>query len=210
MRTKLLPLICCLVILSSKAMADEYTEFWSWFVDNQARYFEMDVENISQRNKLFAELSGHLISIDENLTFEFGKLPKGKMDFVISAGGIEATFPKVIKLVDKAPTIKNWKITAFRQPKDFDTTIEIAGAKVDPKETLVQLFRDGEKIGVVLYIPEFKETPHQLYEQLGFLLLDQTLGEYVVGTKVGFIEFKKKSNNIENAMQLSEMRRYFK
>jgi hypothetical protein len=210
MRTKLLPFIFCLVLLSAEAMADEYTEFWSWFVDNQARYFEMDFENIYQRNKLFDELSSHLIEIDENLTFEFGKLPEGKMDFVISAGGIEATFPKVIKLADKAPTIRNWKITAFRQPKDFNTTIEIAGIKVDPKETLVQLYRDGEKIGVVLYMPEFKETPHQLYEQLGFLLLDQALGEYVVGTKVGFIEFKRKSNNIENAIQLSEMQRYFK
>lgn len=204
-----LPIICFLALFTSKAIGDEYENFWEWFVTDQNQYYSMNFENRSQTDALFDKLSNELTRIDENLTFEFGKLADGRMDFVISAGGIEAAFPHVITLVEKAPKLDDWEITAFRQAKDIDTTIEMGGAKIDPKSVLTQLFRDNGRIGIVLYIPGFKETPHQIYEQLGFLLLDQTLGEYVVGTKVGFVEFKDQTGNIENAIQLKEIPKYF-
>jgi hypothetical protein len=209
MNKLVLPVAIFLSLFSTIVTSDQYTQFWSWFQQDENQYYKMDFDNYSQRNILFDKLSTQLNHIDENLTFEFGKLPDGRMNFVISAGGIVDTFPEVIKLAETAPKFKNWKITAFRQAQDIDTTIEIGDAKVDPKETSVQLYRDGERIGIVLYMPEFKETPNQLYEQLGFLLLDQTLGEYVVGTKVGFIEFKKKTDVVENSFKLNEINQFF-
>ena len=198
-------ILCC----ATAATADEISEFWRWFEANSSSYHALNFENTERRDELFADLGERLEKIDENIAFEFGKLDNDLMDFVISASGIVETFPVVKKLVDAAPQIPNWKFTAFRQRKDEVVTIEMGGINIDRNTTLAKLYKDDGKIGIVLFLPGYEETPNQTFEQIGFLLLDQTLGEYVVGTQVGFVEFEKKSDAIEGAMRLSDIVEFF-
>ncbi len=206
--TKIL-LLLFLAIFTTEAFSDKNSSFWDWFEKNESRYFSMDFNNQQEQEKLFDELGNRLEKINENFTFEFGKLDENTMDLVISAGGIEQAFPEVIALVNAAPKLERWKTTAFRQKKDEVSSIQLGGIEINGDNTVVRLYKDGDKIGVVLFLPEYTETPNQVFEQIGFLLLDQTLGEYVVGTKVGFVEFEKNEGVIENSMKLGEMPFYF-
>ena len=49
---------------------------------------------------------------------------------------------------------------------------------------------DGAKAGVTLFMDGYTQEKHNLYGSVGFLYLDNCLGEYDVATKAGFIEFK--------------------
>ena len=49
---------------------------------------------------------------------------------------------------------------------------------------------DGAKAAITLYIEGYDVAKHNLFASVGFLFLDNCLGEYDVATKVGFIEFK--------------------
>jgi len=207
LRTKIL--LCLTILISAQIQADQYSRFWDWFQNNQSTYYAMNFDDHDQIEDLFDELAAQLVSIDDNLTFEFGKLPNGTMDFVISAGGITSSFPNVINIVSKAPKIENWRVTSFRQPKNINYIIEMEGIELDPSSVQFQLYRDGEKIGVVLHIPNYEKTANKIYEQLGFLLLDQTLGEYSVGTKLGFVDFEKLAGDVESSFLVEDIRSVF-
>ncbi len=202
-------LVILLSVFSFNTIADEYSDFWDWFQSNESKYYKFDFGDLEKRDELFDQLSSQLLKIDENLTFEFGLLPDERMDFVISAGGIKSSFPSVIALVEKAPVLEKWKFTAFRQKNESTTEIQLGGMSLSAEKVLAQLFRDGDKIGLVLFMPGYQKTGNQIFEQVGFLLLDQTLGEYVVGARVGFVEFQRLEGEVENSFKLSDISPFF-
>jgi hypothetical protein len=190
------------------ASSNENDKFWNWFKNNESQYFSMDFDNAAEVENLFNILGEKLGDIDPELTFEFGVLEDKRMDFVISAGGIASVFPKVTALVNSSPSLSRWRITAFRQKKDT-ATIKLGDLELNSDNIMVQLFTDKDKIGIVMFLPEYKETENQVFEQVGFLLLDQTLGEYTVGTKVGFVEFQEKDSKAKELIRLSDIPKYF-
>jgi hypothetical protein len=124
--------------------------------------------------------------VNPELTFEFG--PKAeRREFVISAGGIRSAFPAVTSLVVAAPRLDRWRITAFRPRRSSISIVEIGKTRVDPADVEFSLLSNGTMIGIHLFVPGFREdsTPHK---QIGYLMLDEALGEYDVETKVGLIK----------------------
>src|SRR5690606_22854080 len=78
--------------------------FWNWFLKNQETYYA-EVDNLDLREKLFDNLTTHLVKVHPDLVFEFSPIREsGVREFIISTDGIKAAFPLVEKLVAKAPT----------------------------------------------------------------------------------------------------------
>ena len=61
---------------------------------------------------------------------------------------------------------------------------------VSADQVLVAVEPDGDKLGLTLLIEGYRPTPDDVFEQIGYLLLDRTLGEYDVETRIGYIEFQ--------------------
>lgn len=161
---------------------DPNITFWRWFDKHQDRLLDFE----SDQERTFDELSRALSRVNPELTFEFG--PKAeRREFVISAGGIRSAFPAVTSLVASAPQLDRWRITAFRPRRTPINIVEIGQTRVDPADVEFSLLSNGTMIGIHLFIPGFKEdsTPHK---QIGYLMLDEALGEYDVETKVGLIK----------------------
>jgi hypothetical protein len=134
-------------------------------------------------------LAGELHGIDSALTFELGPADKSPRDFIISADGIQAAFPTVFALAKAAPPLPKWHIVRFRPPRPGPWSIEVSGVKVDGTGVAFLAEKDGDKTGVTLSIPGYRETGDHRYQQAAYLLLDGTIGEYAVEMQVGFIEF---------------------
>lgn len=162
--------------------------FWRWFQVNEARLFDFE----SDRDKVFDELQVQLHKVKAGLTFEFGPKENGKRDFVISADGIKDVFPSVISLANAAPSLSRWKIIKFRPRRDL-SPISLNGLQLSPEQVDFTIEPDGPKIGITLFIDGYKESEHERYVGLVFLMLDQALGEYDVETKVGGIDFKTRT-----------------
>jgi hypothetical protein len=183
----LIILIIGLTLLYS--CADRRTKeevFWDWFADRQKDYY-MDSVN----TELYNQLSRQLHKVDPGLTFEFSPIhDDGSKELMISAAGIKERFPVVIKLVNKAPTFKKWKIQAFRQrvPDNYDR-VNYGNLILSYDDIYFRSEKDGDKIGVEFFIKNYKDNNE--YGNAIFLLLDQLLGEYDVETKIGWMENKE-------------------
>ena len=155
--------------------------FWEWFQRHQEELLDFEQD----RERLFDLLNEALARVEPRLTFEFG--PKeAKREFVISAGGIKDAFPAVISLVKAAPTLTDWRVTAFRPRRMPLNVITFRDKSVDPQEVQFSLLDNGKTAGIRLFIPHFTDDDSD-WKQLGYLLLDDALGEYDVEVRLGLI-----------------------
>lgn len=176
--------------------------FWQWFKANEERIFTFELD----REAIFDEIEEQLRQIDLNLTFEFGSLKDGKREFVISAGGIRSAFPAVESLHAKAPPLEKWIVIKFRQRRLPLYNVEFGGKNVKTKDVQYLTRKDGEKVGIVLFMRNYNEEEEMTYMQIGYLFLDQALGEYAVETQVGFIEFQSQdSASFQQSLPLETM-----
>lgn len=153
-------------------------DFWEWFVKHSHEYFHFK-EN---QNFLFQQLKEKLNEIDHNLVFSFSaNLRDQKREFIISAGGIVSSFPAVKKLVEAAPSLKNWHIIAFRQPQSGDFVVQYQDVSIGVQDVFFELINidkgNGSKIDIKLHVKDYEESAPNWYTA-SFLLLDNVLGEY--------------------------------
>jgi len=59
--------------------------------------------------------------------------------------------------------------------------------RIDADEVQFSLLQNEEKIGIYLYIPGYDDT-QIVFRQIGYLFLDDALGEFDVEMKVGLIK----------------------
>lgn len=192
-----------LSLFSSSTNASVEEDFWKWFTTNQEMVFNFENDTEGTFDKLSAALS----KVDPELTFEFSPiLENGKREFVISAGGIKRAFPSVEKLADSAPELKKWKIVKFRPRRLPLNDLNYGGVSVRADDVYYNLYKDGDKLGVVLFFDDYSQEQETIYGNMGYLFLDEALGEYDVETKLGFIEFhNKNSEHFKNAQPLKDL-----
>lgn len=180
-------LLMAISLFSAFAKATPESDFWKWFGKNESRLYE----NERNREAIFDELSAQMAKVNPDLTFEFGPvMPNGKRDFVVSAGGIKTAFPAVEALVSKAPSLRRWQIIKFRPRRSTLNDLEYGGLHVRVDDVRYLLAKDGEKVGIVLFMKGYDKERHSTFGNIGYLFLDEALGEYAVETQVGFIEFQ--------------------
>jgi hypothetical protein len=159
--------------------------FWRWFQANETRLFDFEKD----QERVFDELQAQLHKVNSGLTFQFGPKEAGVREFVISADGIKDVFPVVISLADSAPHLSRWRVVKFR-PRHGQGPISLNGLRIAPEQVKFTIEPDGAKVGLTLFIDGYKKTEHDKYAGVVFLMLDQSLGEYDVETKIGFVEFR--------------------
>jgi hypothetical protein len=185
-------LLLVLALLATQCHATTGPEesFWSWFQQHEAAYYALDPDDMPRREALFDALDVELAKVHSDLTFEFGPVIEGRRDFVVSAAGIKSAFPAVRNLVSKAPALTRWTVIAFRPRRSPVSTIQFQDVSLDPQKVLVRLSRDGDKVGMTIFIDQYSKAREAEFGQAAFLLLDEALGEFDVETKVGFIELR--------------------
>ena len=176
-------------------------QFWEWFKNQEDELFNYE----NNQEVIFDMLGSQLGKIDPDLSFEIGPKSDGKREFVISASGIKSAFPAVQKLAAEAPSFERWKITAFRPRRATINTIEFRGTKVSPRDVQFSLLHKGKTAGIYLFIPGYSNENVEL-KQIGYLLLDEALGEFDVESKVGLIQmFSPETNTSGERYLLSEL-----
>jgi hypothetical protein len=178
--------------------------FWNWFIQHEVELFEFDPNQETERELLFDRLATEIHKVRPDLAFEFG--PQGpRREFVVSAAGIRDAFPAVARLLDAAPTLERWQFTAFRPRRTPINVVEIEGKRIDPRDVQFSLLDNGKVAGLYLFIPGYRDGDVDL-KQIGYLLLDDALGEYDVETRLGLIKMLSPDTRTEgNRYPLPEL-----
>ena len=162
-------------------------QFWNWFIRREPELIDFDATREAEREAIFREIASQLHKVDPDLTFEIGPNGTPKREFIISAGGIKRAFPAVVSLAGAAPPLERWQVTAFRPRRSSISAVEIRGKQVDPRDVQFSLLDNGKIAGLYMFIPGFREDDIDL-KQIGYLLLDEALGEYDVESRLGLIK----------------------
>ncbi|HTY38428.1 MAG TPA: hypothetical protein VMH23_15015 [Bacteroidota bacterium] len=162
-------------------------KFWKWFAENEDALFGFDPNDVATREVLFDKLQSKLHQVHRGLAFEFSPPGEATREFVISADGMKDVFRAVVSLSKSAPSLSRWKITAFRPRRSPIMPIEIGTSKIDPSELQFTLLHDGRNVGIQIFIPGVQEG-ELVWQQIGYLMLDQALGEFDVETRLGLIK----------------------
>lgn len=161
-------------------------KFWAWFQKNENKIFHFE----NDQETIFNELGSRMGMVNSDLTFEFGPVnEQGKREFVISAGGIKSSFPAVESLYSSAPNLNNWIFIKYRPRRNSLSDIDYGGVIVTATSVKYKMFKDNDKVGIIVFIKGYNKKQKNIYDNIGYLLLDEALGEYDIETKVGFIEF---------------------
>jgi hypothetical protein len=193
-------------VFGARASTSGEDVFWQWFQKNEGRLFSFE----KNQEAIFDEIGVRMRRVNPELTFEFGPVHNGKREFVISAGGIKPAFPAVEALYKKAPALPRWVWIKFRPRRDHINDINFGGKSIKADNVHYLLAEDGSKIGIVLFFDGYKEREKGTYGQIGYLFLDEALGEYAVETQVGFIQFEPRTSSyFKDAMPLRELPRHF-
>ena len=159
-------------LFSTLASAKGEDAFWKWFIKNEGRLFTFEKD---QEEVIFDELHKRMMQVNEDLTFEFGPVQEGKREFVISAGGIKAAFPAVEALHSRAPSLPRWTWIKYRPRRTPMNDLEYGGKAIKVADVRYMLAKDGDKIGVVLFIDGYNEAEKGIFGQLGYLFLHSAL-----------------------------------
>lgn len=165
---------------------DPIEQFWAWFNENKSMFNNINDQN---RDDLLDTLLERLHKIQEGLSVEVSEEFKGVRDLTISAEGDRDRFPVVQKIVNTAPKMKGWTVTAFRQPLDFDFTLEYQGLKFSPSEMYFSPLVNSDTLDLIIYAKGIKKHDSNTVNHYGLIAMDNVLGEYDCVTKVRYYDF---------------------
>ena len=172
------------VLAAGPAPATPDARFWAWFEANAGRLAAAKPPS----EALLDEVQRELQRAAPGLAFELGRDgPGGPSVFVVSADGLRERFPAVERFVAAAPKVKGWRIVAFRQRLPA-FTVDLGGVVLDPKDVWFRAEPEGGIVHVVVHVPGLDARPQEAVQMAVMILLDSTVGEYDVETRLGAIE----------------------
>jgi hypothetical protein len=170
--------------------ADEPPEekFWRWVQENLPDRRELGIIAPSFAREARTEIARYCADLVVELSHGKDRLP----EVVISAEGLREHFPKVIDLVKKAPQSDDFRAVAFRQPLPLPTNFAVAyqrGDELSLSDVWFALRRAEGELELDLYVHGINGPSADKIKSACFLMLDRLLGEYVVATRIGPIEW---------------------
>jgi hypothetical protein len=157
--------------------------FWDWFGHEHEAL--LAPETAADRREALAYW---LSRVDPGLSYVLETTGR-RNTLIVSADGNFGLFRTARGLVESAPRVKGWKFVALRPRRKTLTPERVDAVVLDPATTHFDLYRDGGRVGVVFYLPDYDPDRQSAYRLAAMRLMCQAVGEWQVGTDVGFIDF---------------------
>ena len=160
-------------------------EFWKWFRVNSVKLATLEPE------AAISEISRNLVKVDPGLVIGIYMQPNGPWTLEISPDGIREKITLVQRVVAGATACDGWVVVPFRQPANLEgVKITVGGNEVEVEQVRwVAHERQGDVVNLTLYVDVPANAPADADARVGFMFLDHLLGELVVMTRIGKLEF---------------------
>ncbi|MBV7294328.1 DUF695 domain-containing protein [Corynebacterium sp. TAE3-ERU12] len=191
---------------------------WDWWNQSGAQRLDAMFTGTGDPVDVQQAVGKRVADIDPRLAWGFGPGNDSRHLFTITAGGDPELRPVARRVIQAAPADDEvWAITDMRQP-DPSASITWAGHTIDPAEAVVETMVGTTIVGVRLYHPVFgelldavepgdeseaTEQAERDVTQIGFMLLQLTLGEEALGLWLGQIIFSREVP--EESIPLAEL-----
>ena len=193
--------------------------FWDWFIKNKDDYAALNlIEDPKKRDKVINALGTQLGKYCKHLAWEIGNDPNGDQELIITAEGNTEYFDKVHEIVNNAPDIQGWKITAFKQPIQEHFKSKWEESVIDTKDIAFEgtYLRDTQELGITVYLKN-----HETLKQFDYVtnqvhkIIDTIIGEESYATDIQYFDLEpvpegKHFEDYDNILELSNCVAWFK
>lgn len=166
-------------------------QFWTSFAFDEASLAELARGKNAAAAML--QISRSAEKVHKGLIAEISVEPDATKPhtLVFTANGDRTLFPLVKSLVAAAPPMKHWKVVAFRQRNPALNEFKLGDFAVIPSDySFKETGREKGLLDIEIRVKGMTDANQRLVDQAAFLILDHTLGEYDVETKLGAIDIK--------------------
>lgn len=167
--------------------SDPRKDFWKWFSANAPAIRREISGGGGDWAVAIHGLGAQLRKVHPGLVHEIGMPDPQTLELIISGDGIKANFPAVVDLVNSAPSVPGFKITAFKPRTVGNFGLRMLGKDITAEMLTYRFVPEGDVLGFELFIDS--DLDERSRGIVGFVVLDQWLGEYDVATGLGWIEF---------------------
>jgi hypothetical protein len=170
------------------------TDFWQWFEEHADELKDAVIRQDDLQKEFIEPVFTNLERIAEGVFLLIGKEDDGTIDIIFTADGNIKNFPLVISFVEKAPTIPEWKFTAFKPKVDLgDKGIHIKNLSITRDTlqfypTIDEQYPDEISIHLV-YNGEVAPEDQNLVENASFIYVENLLGEINLATRIDQLIF---------------------
>ncbi|PID67538.1 MAG: DUF695 domain-containing protein [Flavobacteriia bacterium] len=156
-------------------------DFWQWFLQHEKTFYKVIKERDNIEQEFLDKLSPKLKELKDGFWFLAGMYNDDTAELILTADGVIKNIVFVEELVDSAPKMDRWKITALKQPTDLNRyRIEMNGYKFD--ENTMSFYANEheqmpDEIDITITHKDFNEENKDTITNGVFLALDSFLGE---------------------------------
>ena len=169
-------------------------KFWSWFNDNNSRYYYLNQHSREIKEQLLTVFENKLHEYCDRLYFEIGGRPNEAQELIISAGGNVKFFKKAEKLVNESPQITDWQITALKPAMGINFKSVYEGLELDPQKAwFLPLISEKVKnrLALRLYFENYEADDENRFLNGSYQIIDTILGEKSASLDIDFLEVDK-------------------
>lgn len=163
-------------------------DFWRWFCANER---QLKDRGHPRREALADELLERLQQVSEQLWFELGLMKDGSGHLIVTAEGNTGAFADVVALVDAAPAIEGWEITAFKPPRGFGFVLNRSGIAIDPRQAQFVALEDPDDpgfFGIEVGFPHYDPAREDDFLDATYTMLEVGLGELALAEHVHHLQ----------------------
>ncbi len=158
-----------------------YADFWAWFQKNEKDFFRVVRNRRDIETGFFDKLSPKLGELKDGYFYLTGVYDDNTVELILTADGSAKNIVFVEELVEAAPKIAGWKITALKPALNIkDVSIEMNGFKFNSENLNFyanELSDYPDEIDITLVHNDLTEENKKHILKGVYIFLDNYLGE---------------------------------
>jgi len=195
--------------------------FWTWFLENEQDFRMLRLLSPEKQKNATHWLQWHLHFYSPGIDYILIYHNKAgtSVEMIITANGDPDYFDQVEKLVQDAPAVPYWKVTAFVQPafeyEDLENGLDKPYIFQDLQLKASELSflplesSDGDKIDLVIYLRRFTlYARNKNLLQLIFIIMQDVLGEKKLFGHINFVQLAQMPENEKDVLRLYDLQFY--
>jgi len=200
------------ILGKKEALIQSNADFWNWFLKNEKDFFKIvkDRQNIHQ--DFFEKLAPKLDEIHSGIYFLTGMLDYNTVELILTPDGAIRNIYAIEELVNAAPKIEGWKITALKPASEIqDIGIDYEGFQFN-KDNLrfYPNVHEGypDEIDLTVIYDEFVEEKRQVIANGVYIFLDNYLGELHSVTLIDNMKIEGSNAISEELIPIEKLKDY--
>ncbi|MCG8700584.1 MAG: DUF695 domain-containing protein [Bacteroidales bacterium] len=158
-----------------------YEDFWNWFQENEQSFYKAITNGNDIEGEFFDKISPKLKQLKSGIWFLAGMYTPQTAELVLTADGIAKNIVFIEELVQKSPTLENWRITALKPALDIDkVSISMAGYSFAKENLYFYANNHSEypdEIDITVVYEHYQEKDKEAIINGVYIFLDNILGE---------------------------------